>query len=135
MKYLFLIPFLILLNSCSKNEETLSAKDMWFKAIEFDPKIELVPIPTHESHKRVLCEHYQTEGCVVGSGKRIKVRLVEMPVIQFEKAEQACKAAKIVSQYYAKNWLFDQVNNEPVLESFVKEAFGAKKVDKTTECD
>ncbi|MDC1174029.1 hypothetical protein OAT67_01430 [Bacteriovoracaceae bacterium] len=135
MKVLLIISCLIAVFSCSKDENVMSSQQMWFKAIDFDPSIELVPIANHEAAKRVLCHHYQIQGCVEGSGKRIKVRLVEMPVIQFESAEKACEAAKIIKQWYAYNWLFDQVTNEPVLESFVKDAFNAKKATKDTICD
>lgn len=135
MKILIILISVSLLASCSKEEKVMSSQEMWFKALEFDSSIELVPIPNHATEKRVLCENYHTEGCVVGSGKRIKVRLVEMPVIQFESPEQACKAAKQINQWYAYNWLFDQVTEEPVLESFIQDAFQAKKATKDTICD
>jgi hypothetical protein len=121
--------------SCSKDEpESLGASDMWFKALDFDKSIELVPIPAHESERRVLCAHYDQEGCIEGSGKRIKVRKVELLTIQFEEPGQACEAAKKVGQWYAYAWLFDDVTDEPVLEDFILKVYKAKKADKDTEC-
>jgi hypothetical protein len=40
---------------------------------------------------------------------------------------QAISAAKKFRGYYARNWLFDDVTGEPVLEKFVTEKLEAKK--------
>lgn len=116
--------------SCTKKEKTWGPQEMWFHALEQDPTIELVQIPNHEPQRRVLCQNYISDGCVVGSGKRVKVRLVELLVIQYKTPKQACLAAKAVGQWYARNWLLDDVKNEPVLESYVAKIFDAKKADK-----
>ncbi len=123
--------------SCSKEEVLLGPIDMWKKAESFDPKIELVFIPdTPEGQtKRVLCGHYRKEGCVAGSGKRIKVRLVELITLQYEHTKQACLAAQEIGQWYAYNWVFDDVTNEPVLEDYVVKAFDAKKPAHPKDCD
>lgn len=95
-------------------------------AVKVVPDIELVPIT--EPSKRVVCEHYTgSDGCVEASGRRIRVRKVELLAIEFEKESQARKAALAIDQYYAGNWVLDDVVDEPVLESFVKEAFDAKR--------
>ena len=108
---------------------------MWFHALDQDPTIELVGIPNHEPHRRVLCSLYRKDGCVVGSGKRVKVRLVELLVIQYQTPKQACLAAKEIGQWYARNWLLDDVTNEPVLETFSKDVFGARKVGPKDKCE
>ncbi len=95
-------------------------------AVAFDPKVELVPIPNHEAHRRVVCSQYGA-GCIKGSGKRVLVRKVELIVIQFNTEEDAKKEAARLGQWYARNWLLDDVHNEPVLEDFVVRAFKAKK--------
>lgn len=96
-------------------------------AIKADPTIELVPISVNDESKRVLCSQYNAEGCVEGSGKRILVSKVELLTIQFETVEQAREAALKIDQWHAGNWLFDDVTNEPVLESFVTKVFNAKR--------
>lgn len=111
--------------SCSKEEKTYGSTEMWSMAQAVDPTIELVPITDPE--KRVLCENYEMSGCMDGSGKRIKISKVEMLTIQYETVEQARAAAFKIDQWYAGNWLFDDVTNEPVLESFVKKAFNAQR--------
>lgn len=113
--------------SCSKEEKTYSPTEMWSMAIKADPTIELVPISVNDESKRVLCSQYNAEGCVEGSGKRILVSKVELLTIQFETVEQAREAALKIDQWHAGNWLFDDVTNEPVLESFVTKVFNAKR--------
>lgn len=54
------------------------------------------------------------------------MRRVELIAIEFETTEAARQQAQSINQWHAKNWLFDDVTDEPVLESFVKEAFDAK---------
>ncbi len=123
--------------SCSKKEETWGQVEMWKMALSKEPSIELVFLsdtPDGRS-RRVLCGQYSQDGCVEGSGKRIKVRMVEILVLQFEKQKQACLAALAINQWYARNWLFDDVTNEPVLIDFVKNVFSAKKPESAEECD
>lgn len=98
---------------------------MWSIAQKADPSIILVPITDPE--KRILCENYPTDGCVIGSGKRILVSKVELISVQYETAQQARAAAFKLDQWYAGNWIFDDVTNEPVLESFVQKVFDAKR--------
>lgn len=110
---------------------------MWKMAKEKDPGLELVFLSdTPEGRsRRILCENYRTEGCVVGSGKRMKVRLVEVIVLQYERPIQACLAAVAINQWYARNWLFDDVTNEPVLMDFAKNVFDAKKPESPKDCE
>ena len=110
---------------------------MWKMAEKIEPNIELVFLADKEEEwgRRVLCSHYLPYGCVEGSGKRIKVRLVELLTIRYKTRADACRAAQAIGQWYAYNWLFDDVTNEPVLEDFVVKAFDAKKPDKNSLCD
>ena len=110
--------------SCSKEEETYSPSQMWFLALEAEPDLELVPIPTGHEHKRVLCKNYGP-GCVKGTGKRIKVKRVELITIQFETVEAARKEARRLNQFHFANWIFDEVMEEPVLKHFVRKVFKA----------
>lgn len=127
MKIISMVFLLFFLNSCScskEEEETYSPSQMWSLAQKSDPNIELVPIGASQQHKRVLCKNYG-KGCVPGSGKRIKVRKVELITIQFETVEDARREALRLDQYHFANWLFDEVEEEPVLKHFVKKVFNA----------
>lgn len=56
-------------------------------------------------------------GCL--SARRMMVRRVDMGVIEFQTPEQARVVAKKIDQYFAGNWVFDDVVGEPVLEEFM----------------
>jgi hypothetical protein len=130
MLKIILMTLLFSFISCTKDTPIYTDRDLWWMAVEQDPKVELVSISNAAESKRVLCSNYKIDKCIPGSGRRIKVRLVELIAIAFETEEQARKAAIAYDQYYARNWMFDEVTNEPVLESFVVQAFKAKKPKK-----
>ncbi len=123
----FILLFLCLscTNTCANKERYISATKMWEMAQDTGEKVELVFVPMTAPEKRVMCHHYNMLGCVPGSGKRIKVRMVEFLTIQFETESQARDAAFRYDQYHAGNWLFDEVTNEPVIEHFLKKYFSA----------
>lgn len=72
----------------------------------------------------VDCGNY-TEGCL--AGHTLKLMNLEMILVEFETEAQAIQGAKKVRGYYARNWIFDDVTGEPVLEKFVEETLKAKK--------
>ncbi len=129
MKWILLALLVLTSVSCSK-KEVYTQKELWYMAIEVDPDIELVGISNNEEHRRILCKNYGP-GCVKGTGRRIKVKKVEIIAIMFETMEQAKTEALRIDQYYAKNWVFDDVKGEPLQEAFVKKAF--KAVDAKAE--
>ena len=120
MKKLLLL--FIFISSCS-GEENYSPMDIFMKAYKFDSTIEEVVIK--DSSRSIHCTNYP-EGCIPYSPKRFKIRLVEMAVIQYRSQSLACQAALKLDEYYVGNWIFDNVKNEPVLESFVKQVYNAK---------
>ena len=115
----------LLSTSCTNKGRYVSATEMWSMARASGEEVELVAVPNSSPHRRVLCRHYEAPGCVPSSGRRIKVRMVEFLAIQFKTEAQARAAALKYRQYYFANWLFDEVTNEPVVEHFLKQYFGA----------
>ncbi len=71
----------------------------------------------------ISCQNYPP-GCL--SGKTAELKKITIVVVQFDTEESAERAAKVINQYYARNWVFDDVTGEPVLEHFVKKVFDAK---------
>ncbi len=57
---------------------------------------------------------------------RIRVRKVELLVVEFSTVKTARDLARRLDGYYKANWLFDEVRGEPVLESFIKTIIEAK---------
>lgn len=72
----------------------------------------------------IKCDNYGL-GCK--GAFKAKVRLVEMVLVEFENTAQAREAALKYRQWYAYNWMFDDVTGETVLEDFIKKAFGAQR--------
>ncbi|EQC43780.1 hypothetical protein [Bacteriovorax sp. Seq25_V] len=133
MRILIFIGLFLFMAGCSK-EETYTPQDMFFMAYNFDNSIEEVRIAASDPSKSVKCSSYG-EGCIEGSPKRFKVRLVEMIVAQYHTKKGACLAALKIDQYYVRNWLLDDVKGEPVLESFVKEVYDAKNPQSEKDCE
>lgn len=114
---------LIFLLGCSK-EEKWSEMDLYKKAVAVDPSIEII-LPK-DINSGVQCSDYPP-GCI--RGKQAKLRRVIMTVVEFENEKLATEAAFHIGQYHAKNWVFDDVAGEPVLEHFVQKAFSAEKAN------
>jgi hypothetical protein len=137
MRYIsfVLILSLALLPACScSREESWSPKELWYTAREAEPNIELVLIPVGHEHRRIVCEDYPLEGCVKGTGKRVLIKKVELIVIQYDSRRHACEAALKIKQWYSRDWVLDDVTDEPVLEDFVKKVFNAYRPKRKEDC-
>ena len=83
---------------------------------------EASPIPKEEGEIKFTdyaqgANHLESKGLVF---KRLSFF-----AISFETVEQARLEALRLNQYYSRNWLFDRVQGEPVLEDYVIETFKA----------
>ena len=72
----------------------------------------------------VSCAPYGT-GCQLGI--RVQHKFLTFLMISYAQPEQAQRAAEHLGQYYYRNWLFDQVAGEKILEEFVTAAYQAQK--------
>ncbi len=120
MRLLPLFFALLLLGACSSKEETWTKIDLYKMAVKIEPNLEFV-LPK-DLASGVQCRNYPP-GCV--RGMRAKLRRELITAVEFTDKKKKKNAAFNINQYYAKNWVFDDVTGEPVLESFVKQAFGA----------
>lgn len=111
--------------SCRDGDCRISAVELRRAMEASGERVERVPVALHERARRVLCAHYDAPGCVPGTGKRIRARLVEFLAIQFETEPQARAAAAKYGQYHKCNWLFDEAAGEPVIEHFLRTRLGA----------
>ncbi len=122
---LFIFPFFILLSilsaSCTK-EVRYSKEDLLKKAQAAEPSVQLILPRT--INDGISCSAY-TEGCV--SGHTVKVKDLDLIAVEFMTEEQAKYAAKKIRGYYVRNWIFDDVTGEPLLEEFVSRVLDAKK--------
>ncbi|MFG1498627.1 hypothetical protein ABMA70_00370 [Halobacteriovorax sp. XZX-3] len=129
----FLLLTSLITSSCSE-KDIYTPLEMFDMAYKFDNTIEEVRLSVKEKERHLDCKDYPA-GCIEGSPKRFKVRLVEMIVVQYLSSNEACLAAYKLGQYYARNWLFDDVADEPVLVDFVKQVYKAKSPKTRQECN
>ncbi len=122
MRIITLILVSLMLFSCSSDNENWSKFKLYEMAKKIEPNVEII-LPK-DIASGIQCRDYPP-GCI--RGMRAKLRRVVMIVVEYENEEAAKKAAFHINQFYAKNWVFDDVSGEPVLESFVQQAFGAKR--------
>ncbi len=125
-KYLLILLPLVLVSCFSEEKERLpniSNKELLDMARVGDPELELV-IPSDISQTLVNCSDY-TPSCRYGL--KAIVKKVEMRALYFENQDDALECAKRIKGYVSRNWVFDEVAGEPVLERFVVKYLKAKK--------
>lgn len=111
----------ILSASCTKEvrytkEELLARAQAAESSVQF-----IIPRSINEG---VSCTSY-TEGCI--SGHTVRVKNLDLIAVEFGTEEEAKYAAKKIRGYYTRNWVFDDVTGEPILEEFVSRVLDAKK--------
>ena len=142
------IGILLLFFSCSGEENYMGKKDMWLKAKAWekkewiksgwkeaqfedaqkkDPRFEMLLAAS--IGEGPTCKNYNDPiGCI--GVHNVLVRKVEFTLLEFDSEINAISLTKRIRGYHKFNWVFDEVRGEPVLEDFVKVAFGAKMVGK-----
>jgi hypothetical protein len=143
--------------SCSSGEKSWGVLELVQIAQKYDPTASDVSMPPAyikvkegEEEKKVknpayynlavLCTSYPQEGCkgIIGDngiGKRVVFRGLQLIVLRYDSTKNACKAALEIGQWYSRNWLFDDVTGEPILEDFLKKAYDAKRPTKPSDCE
>ncbi|RLA64840.1 MAG: hypothetical protein DRQ88_10385 [Epsilonproteobacteria bacterium] len=103
-------------------------EDQFQRALAVDPKLKLM-VPQFAKEKRITCDDYGPKsGCIVVIHG--EVRTLRFAIAKFTSKRQAKKMAWAMKEWWFQDYVFDKVNKEPVLENFVKEVYGAKKVIK-----
>lgn len=72
----------------------------------------------------VTCDDY-AQGCL--SAHIVRVQNLDMIAVEFGTEAEAIYGAKKIKGYQLRNWVFDDVVGEPVLEKFVETGLKAKK--------
>jgi hypothetical protein len=121
MKSFLIIFIIILFASCTK-ELKYTKEDLFFKANKADSTTTFV-LPKSMT-EGVSCRDY-SEGCL--SAHIVQVQKLDFIAVEFMTTAQSKFAAKKVRGYYVRNWVFDDVSGEPLLEKFVEQSLEAKK--------
>jgi hypothetical protein len=123
MKFIFpsFLALSILSASCTK-EVKYSKEELLSKAQAADSSVSIV-LP-RSINEGISCSNY-SEGCM--SGHTVKVKNLDLIAVEFGTEAEAKYAAKKIRGYYTRNWVFDDVSGEPILEEFVSRVLDAKK--------
>ncbi len=127
VKSLFFLLLTLCLLSCS-DKATYTRTEMLHMAKNYDPHLELVIPKDLSSGVRCVTPGggpYYGEGCV--SAFTVKSGYLDFVILEFDSEKAAKNEAARLKQFYTRNWVFDDVSKEPLLEKFVKKAFRAKR--------
>ena len=112
----------LFLFSCSKNNKVT---ELTYTLEEFNRLAEACT-SSHNKDDAVLIFSDYKLGVNQIESKRLVFKDLIFFAVSFENESQAKEEAIRLNQYYARNWLFDRVEREPVLEDYVIETFKAK---------
>ena len=130
VKVLILSFCLFLISGCSKKNVVPEIK---YSQEEFDLIMNSTSaVPDKEVANAINFSDYSTGVDRVNSKALIYERL-SFAVIAFETTAQAKSEAQRLNQYYSRNWLFDKVEGEPILEDLVIVKFHAENPKRKTQ--
>ena len=86
----------------------------------------VIMVPPNITTPLVHCQEYLPP-CRLGY--KVKIKNMEVTGLLYDSQEKAFKSAKSMQGYYLRNWAFDQVAGEPILERLFEQKLGAKKAD------
>ena len=122
MNKLIALIFLLSLFSCS-NDDTIAREKPLDRARDNDETFEVL-IPPSMDKPLVNCYEYKP---ACSGGYKVKIKRLEVIALQYDNAQDALKSAKRIQGYWLKNWAFDDVAGEPVLERFFETHMKAVK--------
>lgn len=117
--YFLIVVTLILLGACSKKADPDKFTVEEFNALSHEAK------PTFAKGDELHLSDYAS-GVNHKESRALSYQNLSFFAIAFETKEQAQAEALRLNQYYARNWLFDRVEGEPVLEDYVIHTFKAQ---------
>jgi len=119
-----LIPLLFIFISCSNDGEVpnISRDKMLAMARLADPTMR---IKVGSIDKALVdCKEY-VHRC--RTGYMVVIKNLEMKALYYENQKSALASAKRLKAFYYRNWVFEDVRGEPILERFVLSHLHGKK--------
>lgn len=111
----------ILISGCEKEQPKWQRLELLEIARNAEPSFEVV-MPESIAQRVVKCEDYSIP-CL--NGYKIKIKKMTIIVLEYPDVDIAYKAARRIDGYVTRNWVFDDVTGEPILERFVQKTFKA----------
>jgi hypothetical protein len=120
MKKILITLFLILaLVACSKKDEKIELK---YSVVDIDNLAHETSHSNEKGEGALKLSDY-APGVNHLESKALMYKRLTFFAVSFDTVEQARSEALRLNQYYARNWLFDRVEGEPILEDYVIETF------------
>lgn len=108
--------------ACSKKKEIVEPR---FTVEELTALAHNATVSSEKGEEAIQFSDY-APGVNKAESKSFRFERLVFYAIKFETTEEARSEAQRLNQYYARNWLFDRVEGEPLLEDFVITTFQAK---------
>jgi hypothetical protein len=116
-----LLILLLLLLACSDEPNPTYMKSELIKLGKASDKTFKVILPKDLS-SGIKCSEY---GLSCSGAFTVQVQGIYMVAVEFTYAKDAQEMARVLNQYHARNWMFDDVKGEPVLIHFITKTLGA----------
>ena len=123
MKLFLLACSLLMVFSCSKKEVESEAV---YTLEEFNTILGTTSAAPDKNTANAINFSDYSPGVNRINSRPMEYQRLSFAVIEFETVKQARDEAMRLNQYYSKNWLFDKVEGEPILEDLVLVKFHAQ---------
>jgi hypothetical protein len=130
MKIIFVLLLTLLISiACSKKDESAGLK---YTTEEFD-KLAHAASSVNPVGVNAIPFFDYSPGVNKANSKTLVVERLKFYAVEFESEILAHDEAVRLNQYYSRNYLFDRVEGEPLLEDYIIETFKAKNPNKTMQ--
>jgi hypothetical protein len=109
--------------SCSSEKPNLDQMQLLEMVREIESDVELM-VPPSLDKPLVNCYKFLPP-CKLGY--KVKIKGLEVTALYYEDKSKAKESATSIRGYQFRNWAFDQVRGEPILERFFENKIEAKR--------
>lgn len=126
MRFLIYLIMIVSVTSCSCSSEkpNLDQLQLLEMVREIEDNVELM-VPPSIDKPLVYCHEYLPP---CKAGYKVKLNGLEITALYYETKKNAKESAKSMRGYVFRNWAFDQVRGEPILERFFENKVKAKRM-------
>lgn len=130
VKVLILALSLFIISGCSKKEV---APELKYTQEEFDLIMNSTDAAPDKNTANAINYSDYSPGVDRVNSKALIYQRLSFAAVGFETEKQARDEAMRLNQYYSRNWLFDKVEGEPILEDLVIVKFHAVNPKRRTQ--